>query len=89
MLFFINIYYSVNYKVFSLNLKEKQFPNVYIEMKNNEVLQSSDSLIYIGKTQQYIFIHKRIKEKSYSRIINIDDIKNFRIHKYVDTLWPF
>jgi hypothetical protein len=54
-----------------------KYNGTFIELKDGTTFISNDSIMYIGKTEKYIFIHHR-KDTS-NDIIPVEDVKKFRI----------
>ncbi len=85
LIFFCSIYYTASHKLWSVkNNPSAYFSSSTLILKDSTIINTSDSLILVGKTNNYVFLYKFTSpiDFSYTKVIPMDQIKTILVHKY-------
>jgi len=84
LIFFCSVYYTASYKLWAVKSKPDFFPTANIVLKDNRGFITNDSLILVGKTNNYLFLYHftPLAENSYTQIIPMEEVRTINIIKY-------
>ncbi len=86
VIFFGAIYFKTSHKLWSVrNDPHQYFLATTLVLKDSTTINTNDSLIFIGQTNNYVFLYRFTPQldSSYTTVISIDQIKTIKIQKYV------
>ena len=85
--FFIVIYYYHRLEILKISESKTDWrkASYTIKMRNNEIVNCADTINYLGKTKEYIFLlyPKRNYEISSIRVINMNDVQEVKLNRVI------
>lgn len=84
--FYTLIYYLASFNLWSIKFDYKLSKRVTIILKDSSIINTNDSIRYIGRTNSHIFLYRETHQKeNYTTLISTEDVK--RINIETDLNW--
>lgn len=87
--FFISIYYLASYKLWAARNKSPHtYPTTVITLKDSTQMTTGDTLLFVGKTNNYLFLYRdqSVIDSSHVKVIPMEDVSRLKIYKHLNWL---
>ena len=84
--FFGSVYFYATYNLWEIRNRPSARPQVQLLLNDTTQINTADTLIYIGKTNNHVFFYNSSPRNPtpFSITINMSDVKNYKVFKHVD-----
>jgi len=88
IVFFGSVYYYATHSLWLIRNRPNDRPQIQLLLNDSTEYKTTDTLIFIGKTNNHIFLYNTSPTDtiSYSTIIKMDEVKSYKIFKHVNWL---
>lgn len=83
--FYISIYFTATFSLWKIKVMPQNRPHIRLTLNDSSLISTSDTLIFIGKTNDYIFFYNTNpkEKKPYTIVVKAENIKTINIFKNV------
>ena len=89
--FYTTVFFFANKLVWNVRNQPSKNPSLQIFLKNGHTIATTNKLVYLGKTNNYIFLYNNTDQipSSAALVINMDEVDSLKIFKQVAWVTPF
>lgn len=89
--FYVTIYLFSNKLVWNVINQPSSNPSLQVFLKDGRIITTSPEIVYLGKTNNYLFLYKKTVQldSSFTTIIKMDNIDSLKYFKSIPEYTPF